>query len=136
MTFKLYPHVAPKTVEQVMRLVRAGAYDSVNIFRVEPGFVAQLSTVRRRDGVIKLPAEFSALHHHRGILSMAHEENDINSGESSFSILLGEAPHLDGKYTIFGELVSGQEVLSAIEKAPREGNAPKPRIDILKAKIQ
>ncbi len=144
MTFVLYPQVAPQTVEQILRLVRAGAYDSIRIFRVEPGFVAQLTTVQDRQTPLtseqqalihKIPAEFSAMHHHRGILSMARQDNDINSGESSFSILLGDAPHLDGKYTVFGELESGADVLSAIEKAPRNGNAPVTRIDILKADV-
>ncbi len=144
MTFKLFSDIAPQTVEQVLRLVRAGAYDSVRIFRVEPGFVAQVSTAQDRLTPLtneqqallrKLPAEFSTLRHHRGILSMAREDNDVNSAESSFSILLGDAPHLDGKYTIFGKLESGSDVLSAIEKAPRHGNAPDTRVNILKAEV-
>src|SRR5207247_2900187 len=98
MTFKLYSMVAPVTVAQIMKLVRAGAYDSTRIFRVEPGFVAQLSTVQdrltpltpeQRGLLSKLPAEFSALVHQRGVLSMARQDNNVNSGESSFSILLG-----------------------------------------------
>ncbi len=144
MGFKLYADVAPQTVEQISRLVRAGLYDSVRIFRVEPRFVAQLATVQDRSTplnaqqkalVHKIPAEFSALRHRRGILSMARQDNDINSAESSFSILLGNAPHLDGKYTIFGELDSGSSVLSAIEESPRKGNAPIRRIEVLKAEI-
>ena len=56
--------------------------------------------------------------------------DDINSAEASFSFMLGTAPHLDGQYTIFGEVVQGLDVLSAIESTPT-GSDSKPTIDIL-----
>jgi cyclophilin family peptidyl-prolyl cis-trans isomerase len=142
---KLYPSVAPRTVAQFIVLVQAGAYDTTHFVRIEPGFVIQTSTVHDRLTplsesqkalVHNIPAEFSALKHRRGILSMAHYDNDINSGESSFSILLGDAPHLDGQYTIFGEVESGMDVVAAIEKTPLQANRlPDHRITITQAEV-
>ncbi len=121
-----YPSVAPKHVAQILEMVRAGVYTGTAIYRIEPGFVAQLSNFDQRavplsDAeravVNKLPGEFSPIHHRRGLLSMARYD-DPNSAESSFSFMLGDAPHLDGKYTIFGAVVGGMEVLDKIEQVP------------------
>jgi cyclophilin family peptidyl-prolyl cis-trans isomerase len=129
MVLALYPEVAPRHVEQLLKLTRMGVYDGVEIFRVEPSFVAQLSDARRKQpgpspeqlaAIHTLPAEFSALHHRRGVLSMARYDDRPDSGETSFSILLGDAPHLDGKYTVFGHLESGSDVLALIERAARD----------------
>lgn len=126
MVLTLYPEVAPRHTEQLLKLARMGAFDGVNFFRVESTFVAQLSDVRYKqpapspeqlEAVHPLPAEFSALKHRRGTLSMAHYDDRPDTGETSFSILLGDAPHLDGKYTVFGELESGQDVLEQIARA-------------------
>src|ERR1700688_1331709 len=96
----LYPREAPRTVEQILRLARAGVYDGTRIFRIEPRFVAQISraedrlrpmTPEQRGLIHKIPAEFNAIAHVRGVLSMAHEDGDPDSGETSFSILLGRA---------------------------------------------
>jgi cyclophilin family peptidyl-prolyl cis-trans isomerase len=123
--FDLYPSAAPETVKQIITLVRAGLYDGVSVFRIEPAFVAQLATVYDRATPLTekqkallhpLRGEFSQIPHVRGVLSMAREDHLPNSAESSFSILLTDAPHLDGKYAIFGKLRSGDDVLRAIEK--------------------
>jgi cyclophilin family peptidyl-prolyl cis-trans isomerase len=126
MVLALYPEVAPRHAEQLLKLARLGAFDGVNFFRVESGFVAQLSDARYKqpapspeqlEAIHPLPAEFSALKHRRGTLSMARYDDRPDSGETSFSILLGDAPHLDGNYTIFGQLESGQDVLDLIARA-------------------
>ena len=126
MVLALYPEVAPRHAEQLLKLARMGAYDGVNFFRVESTFVAQLSDARYKQpapspeqlqAIRTLPAEFSALRHRRGTLSMAHYDDRPDSGETSFSILLGDAPHLDGKYTVFGHLERGQDVLDLIARA-------------------
>ncbi|HXI59952.1 MAG TPA: peptidylprolyl isomerase, partial [Polyangia bacterium] len=118
----LYPDVAPNHVAQILKLARAGVYDTTHFYRVEPGFLIQLSTaadrLRPMEGgqqslLHPLAAELSPLRHQRGVLSMARDI-DLNSAESSFSILLGDAPHLDGKYTIFGHVEGSGEVLDAI----------------------
>jgi cyclophilin family peptidyl-prolyl cis-trans isomerase len=130
----LYPDVAPKTVAQFLKLVRLGVYDSVFFHRIEPNFVAQLTDAQNRKrplspeqlaAITKLPAEFSALQHKAGVLSMARQDADVNSAETSFSILLAPAPHLDGKYTIFGQLEFGAPLLTMLVKEPRDArNAP------------
>ena len=124
----LYPDVAPRHTEQLLKLARMGVYDGVNFFRVQTSFVAQLGDARHRQPALSpeqlaavhpLPAEFSALRHGRGTLSMARYDDRPDSGETSFSILLGDAPHLDGKYTVFGRLESGDDVLDLIERVAR-----------------
>jgi cyclophilin family peptidyl-prolyl cis-trans isomerase len=125
----LYPEVAPRHVAQLLRLTRLGVYDSTWFHRIEPGFVVQLSdaqnrkmplTATQRTAIRKIPAEFSALRHQPGVVSMAHLDGDVNSAETSFSFMLADAPHLDGKYTIVGRLESGQDVLAAVAATPRD----------------
>lgn len=140
----LYPDVAPKHVEQIKKLVEIGAYDTTHFFRIETGFIIQLSHIqdRRRplsadqqNAEVPIPAEFSAsLKHKLGSLSMARWD-DPNSALSSFSILLGDAPHLDGKYTIFGHVESGNLVLQALANAPRNGTSPISRLTVRRARL-
>jgi len=120
----LYPDIAPKHAEQILRMVKAGIYNGTPIGRVEPGFVAQVYdynakktplTEKQQSLIKNIPAEFSAIPHTRGIVSMARRDGDVNSAESSFSFILGPAPHLDQQYTVVGEVVSGMDVLSLIE---------------------
>ena len=122
----LYPSVAPKHVAQILKMARAGVFDGASFTRLEQGFVLQLAnydtreiplTAEQRSSVEKIPAEFSSIRHVRGILSMARYD-EPDSAEASFSILLGEAAHLDHQYTVFGELIDGQDVLAMMEKTP------------------
>ncbi|KAM2636090.1 hypothetical protein EV1_020765 [Malus domestica] len=143
--FGFYPTVAPKTVEHIFKLVRLGGYNTNHIFRVEKGFVAQVADVASgrsasmnedqwREAEKTVVGEFSDVKHVRGILSMGRHE-DPNSAGSSFSMLLGDSPHLDGKYAIFGKVTKGDETLKALEELPtrREGIfvMPTERITIL-----
>jgi len=152
-----YPTVAPKTVAHIIRLFRMGGYDTNHVFRVDKGFVAQvqgvdggrratMSKALRREAKKNVPDEFSGtptstfpdLKHVRGMLSMGKFE-EPGSGTSSFSMLLGKAPSLDGKYTIFGRVVSGDQVLSRMEalETKREGIfvMPKERIEVLSTSV-
>jgi hypothetical protein len=86
--------------------------------------------------VAPIKAEFSnTLKHQKGSLSMARWEDDPNSASSSFSILLNDAPHLNGRYTIFGQLVSGGSVVNRILGVPRDGETPKKTILVKKAYV-
>ena len=141
-----YKDVAPVTSRHILELFRRGAYDTNHFFRVDKGFVAQVADVvggRRAplDAFQKeiasdaVPGEFqSTVVHRRGTLSMGRYD-DPDSGTSSFSILLGNAPHLDNKYTVFGEMVAGDETLRQMEDAEtrREGIfvMPRDRIEII-----
>jgi cyclophilin family peptidyl-prolyl cis-trans isomerase len=144
MVLALYPDVAPRHCEQLLKLARLGAFDGVDFFRVESSFVAQLSDARYKQpapspeqlaAIHTLPAEFSGLRHRRGTLSMARHDNRPDSGETSFSILLGDAPHLDGQYTVFGRLETGDDVLDLIERVAREGNRPVTPIVVRRAEV-
>jgi cyclophilin family peptidyl-prolyl cis-trans isomerase len=144
LVFALYPDTAPKTVMQFLALVRAGVYDTTNFARIVPGFVAQVSSAADRTRALtaeqaslvhRLPAELSILKHERGILSMARQDGDLDGAETSFSVLLGSAPHLDGNYTIFGRLVAGDEVLDEMVRVPRVADRPVARIEVQKAVV-
>ena len=104
LVFALYPTVAPRTVEQFLTLNRAGVYDTTHFRRLEPGFVLQTGTaedrtiplnITQKALIHKLPCECApGVRHRRGVLSLARPDDDPNGGETSFSILLGDAPHL------------------------------------------
>ncbi|KAK4339277.1 hypothetical protein RND71_040739 [Anisodus tanguticus] len=131
--FGFYPSVAPKTVDHIFKLVRLGGYNTNHFFRVDKGFVAQVADVaggrsapmneeQKAEAGKTVVGEFSEVKHVRGILSMGRYD-DPDSGGSSFSMLLGDAPHLDGKYAIFGKVTKGDETLRKLEQLPtrREG---------------
>jgi cyclophilin family peptidyl-prolyl cis-trans isomerase len=142
----LYPDLAPGHVAQILKLVRLGVYDSTRFFRVDPRFVVQLSNAQNRRfplspeqqaAIRKLPAEFSSIRHRPGIVSMAREDGDVNSAETSFSLLLVPAPHLDGKYTVIGEIEWGSAVLMALATAPRDAqNRPLKELLVEKALVK
>jgi cyclophilin family peptidyl-prolyl cis-trans isomerase len=124
----LRPDVAPKTVANLEKLASENFYDGITFHRVIPDFMIQtgdpLSKDRdpRNDGMggpgYEIPDEKTGLHHRRGVLSMANA--GPNTGGSQFFILVGDAPHLDGKHTIFGRVVSGMEVVDAIVAVERD----------------
>jgi len=141
----LYPDVAPRHTAQTLKLARMGVYDNVDFYRIEPSFVVQLSDARHRrpqlspqqiEVISPLKAEFGSLKHRRGVLSMAHYNDAPDSAETSFSVLLSDAPHLDGKYTIFGHLETGEAVLDAISRVERDAKKrPLERVFIKKAEV-
>ncbi len=118
-----YPDVAPVTVASFIHLARSGFYNGLRFHRVEPGFVIQGGDPKSIDPNApdvgtggpgyNLPAEFNERPHNKGTLSMARSQ-DPNSGGSQFFICLEAQPSLDGQYTVFGETVSGMEVVGAI----------------------
>jgi peptidyl-prolyl cis-trans isomerase B (cyclophilin B) len=110
---------------------------------VVPGFVIQggyLQTRQepldeRQQGYVRtLEPEFNATKHERGILSMARGA-EAASATTSFFIVLAPAESLDGKYTAFGRVVSGMDVIEKIEGVPREGEAPTTRIEVTRARV-
>jgi peptidyl-prolyl cis-trans isomerase B (cyclophilin B) len=142
-TFELFPDRAPNHVRQFLRLAASGAYDGTSFHRVVQGFVIQggyLTTrkepldERQRAYVRTLAPEFNATKHERGILSMARGAEPA-SATSSFFIVLGPAESLDGQYTVFGRVVAGTEVVDKIEVAPRDGEVPSTRIEVLRARV-
>jgi cyclophilin family peptidyl-prolyl cis-trans isomerase len=121
--FELYPDKAPKTVDNFIKLANSGFYDGIKWHRVDPGFVIQggdpLSKDNdpRNDGTggpgYTIEAEFNDMKHITGTVAMARKQ-DVDSAGSQFYICLAPAPHLDGKYTIFGKVVEGMDVVNSI----------------------
>eukprot|EP01026_Neomeris_dumetosa_P074886 TRINITY_DN783_c0_g1_i2.p1 TRINITY_DN783_c0_g1~~TRINITY_DN783_c0_g1_i2.p1 ORF type:complete len:248 (+),score=30.04 TRINITY_DN783_c0_g1_i2:117-860(+) len=140
-----YPEVAPITVQHIITLASMGGYNTDHFFRVDKGFVAQVLDVKNgrlhpldqrlaQEAVKTVPLEVKEdVKHLTGVISMGRHD-DPNSGTSSFSILLGDAPHLDMKYTIFGQVTQGMDVLRKMEQVEtrKEGIfvMPKERITI------
>jgi peptidylprolyl isomerase len=124
----LLPKVAPKTVAQVIKLAKMGAYDGVVFHRVIDGFMAQTGDVKygRKGGDLSMagmggsdlpnvPAEFSNVPFTRGTVGMARAQ-DPNSGNSQFFIMFTKYPSLNGKYTVFGKVISGMDVVDKIKR--------------------
>ena len=139
----LYPDRAPNHVRSFLRLVDAGVYDGVAFHRVVPGFVIQSGhlptrsaplTERQQRFVQNLEPEFNATQHVRGIVSMARLD-DPASASTSFFIVTGTAPELDGQYTAFGVVVEGLDVVEVIEAEPTDGETPVSRTEIVSADV-
>jgi len=141
---KMEPDWAPEHVRNFLKLTATGWFDGTGFHRMIKGFVVQGGMGNTRVNAAAHPAdrwvrdlkgEFrDDVKHTRGIVSMARND-DPNSASTSFFLMLGDAPHLDGKYTAFGRIVEGMEVLDAFEKEAVEGEAPKRRLEIIEAKI-
>ncbi|MCD4813526.1 peptidylprolyl isomerase [bacterium] len=114
--FKFYPKDAPNTVANFTKLAQKGFYDGLTFHRVEPGFVIQGGDPKG-DGTggpgYTINAEFNKQSHITGAVAMARSM-DPNSAGSQFYICLGRAPHLDGNYTVFGQVTKGMDVVQAI----------------------
>lgn len=123
---KLRPDIAPKHAERIKRLTREKFYDNVPFHRVIAGFMAQTGDGQFGNGTggskyPDLPAEFSRVKFKRGIVGMARAR-DPNSANSQFFIMFAEAPSLNGKYTVVGEVVSGMDVVDKLKKGLRTQN--------------
>ncbi len=119
--YKFYTKDAPKTVHRIAELIQKGFYNDLTFHRVVPGFVIQggdpTGTGAGGSGM-KLQAEFNSRKHVLGTVSMARAM-DPNSADSQFYIMLGVHPHLDGQYTVFGQVISGQDVVNQIKQGDR-----------------
>ena len=128
MTVKFYSKEAPNHAANFKRLANAGYYNGTKFHRIIPNFVIQGGDILSRDenpgndGTggpgYSVDAEFNDIHHRLGILSMARSQNP-NSAGSQFFVVAGDVPHLDGQYTVFGEVTEGLEVIEKIVKQKR-----------------
>jgi cyclophilin family peptidyl-prolyl cis-trans isomerase len=144
-TVALDPELAPEHCRNFLKLVETRWYDHTAFHRIVPTFVVQggMGSTRLPSPthpadrwVHTLKGEFSQTRKHlRGALSMARTD-DPNSAETSFFMVLSPATNLDGKYTIFGKVVDGFEVLDRIERVPLNGEAPRERIELIEAVIK
>ena len=118
---RFYPKQAPHTVTRIIELINKGFYDGLTFHRVIPNFVIQggdpTATGTGGSGQ-KLKAEFNDIQHIKGTLAMARSE-DINSADSQFYIALTTLPHLDKKYTVFGQVVDGLDILNKVKRGDK-----------------
>jgi len=116
---QLRPDLAPKHVERIKALARKGFYNGIVFHRVIDGFMAQTGdptgTGTGGSDLPDLAAEFNRMPHVRGVVSAART-SDENSANSQFFIMLAPRFTLDGKYTVFGRVVSGMQYVDAIER--------------------
>jgi peptidyl-prolyl cis-trans isomerase B (cyclophilin B) len=143
MTVEFFAGKAPEHVRNFLRLSSTGVYDGTSFHRVVKGFVVQTGSLNTRGPLTEkqqklvrstLPPEFNDTKHTRGILSMARGD-DPASASTSFFIVTADAPSLDNKYTVFGRVVEGMDVLAAIEGAQVSGEEPVNRIELKTVRV-
>lgn len=165
MVVEFWSDVAPKTVENFKKLAKQGFYDGTASHRMIPNFMVQLGDPNTKDPTkeavygqgdpgYKIEAEFNERKHVRGVLSMARSGDPMersgamprpqyaNTAGSQFFICFGPTISLDDRYTTFGKVIKGDDVLGKIEKIPVELNPntgerskPKSRISVESIKI-
>lgn len=137
---KFFPDVAPKHVENFIKLAKEGFYDGTIFHRVIPDFMVQGGDPLTKDenrsahGTggpgYTIKSEFSDKPHKRGTLSMARSSHP-DSGGSQFFICVKDSSWLDHQYTVFGEAVSGMDVVDKIVSQPKDGrDNPIERIEV------
>jgi cyclophilin family peptidyl-prolyl cis-trans isomerase len=134
----MMPEVAPEAVRNFLNLSATGAFDTTTFSRVVKGFVIQggnLQTSEKWSAELakrmtrKLPDEPGLVKHVRGVVSMARTD-EANSATTHFFILVGPGPHLDSKFSAFGTVTKGMEVVDAINQAPAENEKPEKPVRI------
>ncbi len=122
---KLRPDLAPKHVEQIKALTKRGFYDGVVFHRVILGFMAQTGdptgTGAGGSQLPNIPAEFTPTPFKRGTVGMARS-SEPNSANSQFFIMFADGASLNNNYTVFGEVVSGMDVVDKIKKGDSAAN--------------
>ncbi len=146
MVIEFWSDVAPNTVENFKKLAKQGFYNGTAFHRIIKGFMIQGGDPLTKDPSqearwgtggpgYQIKAEFNSHSHQRGVISMARS-NDPDSAGSQFFIVLGDASFLDGKYTAFGKLIKGDDVLTKIGDTPvargggGEASKPTKRIEV------
>jgi peptidyl-prolyl cis-trans isomerase B (cyclophilin B) len=164
MVIEFWPDVAPKTVENFKKLATNGFYDGTAFHRIIKGFMIQGGDPLTKDEKnearfgtgdpgYKIDAEFNSRKHVRGVISMARSGDPrertgampgpqfANSAGSQFFICLAPASNLDGRYTAFGKLIKGDDVLGKIGDTPvgpslsGEPSKPQERVEVRSVKI-
>ena len=139
-TIRLLPEVAPRHVALFVKTAKAGGYDGTTFHRVVAGGIIQGGDPLSKDpakaaqygqgGLGLLKAEFSDRPFVRGTVAAARRPSSVDSGGTQFFICLRDQPSLRGQYTIFGEVVSGMEVVDQISLVPVDGQTAKERVEM------
>lgn len=137
---EMLAEAAPETVRNFLNLAATGAFNTTTFSRIVKDFVIQggnLATSQHPTPALAMrsrrtiPDEPNAVKHERGIVSMARPETP-NGATTNFFILVGGAPHLDGRFAAFGRVKRGMEFVDAINKATAEGEKPEKPVRITK----
>ncbi|MCK6458764.1 MAG: peptidylprolyl isomerase [Planctomycetes bacterium] len=137
---RLMPDVAPMHVSSTIYLARLGFYDGLTFHRVIPGFMAQGGDPAG-DGSGGPGYQYASeidtrvRHDRRGLLSMANKPRPRTDG-SQFFLTFAAIPHLDGKHTIFGEVVEGMETLRELERRGTKEGPPTERLVMVRTQIE
>jgi peptidylprolyl isomerase len=122
---EMFPDIAPKMVARVKELTRQGFYDGTPFHRVIEGFMAQggdpTGTGTGGSKLPDLPAEFTNKKHFLRGTCGAARTSDPNSANSQFFIMFAPATHLDGQYTIWGQVVEGMQYVDEIKRGSGSG---------------
>lgn len=128
---RFFPDVAPGHVRNFLDLAAKGFYDNTKFHRVIPGFMIQGGDPNTISGnpnswgtggsEKNIKAEFNAVAHKRGIVSMARAQSP-DSASSQFFIVVKDSPFLDNQYSVFGQVTKGMDVADKIVNAPKGAN--------------
>jgi peptidyl-prolyl cis-trans isomerase B (cyclophilin B) len=145
-TIRLLPDVAPRHVAHFAKTARAAGFDGTTFHRVVPRGIIQGGDPLSKDparkslygtgGLGLLKAEFSPRPMVRGSVAAVLRPSSPDSGGNQFFVVLADQPSLTGKFTIFGEVSSGMDVVDRIGETPVEGDKPVKRIVIQKVTIR
>lgn len=140
---EMLPETAPETVRNFLNLVAIGAYDGTTFHRTVKGFIIQGGGFASRQPLTleyakrmarTIPDEPNLVKHVRGIVSMARSDKP-RTASSSFFILVGDGPHLDGTFAAFGRVTRGMEVADAINAAPADEEKPSKPVLVKRALV-
>ena len=139
-TIRLLPEVAPRHAALFVRTARSGGYDGTTFHRIIMGGIIQGGDPFSKDpakasqygtgGLGLLAAEFSERPFVRGTVAAARKPSSPDSGGRQFFVVMSEQPSLKGQYTIFGEVVSGMDVVDQISMTPVDGDKARERVEM------
>jgi peptidyl-prolyl cis-trans isomerase B (cyclophilin B) len=143
---RLLPDLAPRHVQHFVKTARAGGYDGTTFHRIIPRGIIQGGDPLSKDpaktalygtgGLGLLKAEFSERPMTRGSVAAVLRPSSKDSAGNQFFICLSDQAALTGKFTIFGEVVDGMDVVDKIGETPVEGDRAKTRVEIQKVVVQ
>jgi peptidyl-prolyl cis-trans isomerase B (cyclophilin B) len=143
---RLLPEIAPRHVQHFAKIARAGGYDGTTFHRIVPRGIIQGGDPLSKDpakaalygtgGLGLLKAEFSDRPMTRGSVAAVLRPSSKDSAGSQFFICLSDQAALTGKFTIFGEVVEGMDVVDKIGETPVEGDRAQKRVEIQKISVK
>jgi cyclophilin family peptidyl-prolyl cis-trans isomerase len=139
-TIRLLPDVAPKHVALFVKTARAGGYDGTTFHRIITGGIIQggdpltkdpaMASLYGTGGLGLLKAELSDRPFVRGTVAAVRRPSSLDSSGQQFFVVMRDQPSMKSQYTIFGEVVSGMEIVDQISATPADGDKAKQRVEM------